>query len=94
MCVLTVPSDRMGRVYIISTPWQYVKLDFGIFPFIRCEPWQLRGSPKMYPVGRQLRKVFDESEVDSGDFLRKFWTSCIELQDLSKPMVRKLLHFK
>ena len=28
---LTVPSSRTGRVLIIGTPPQYVKLDFGFF---------------------------------------------------------------
>jgi hypothetical protein len=26
-----------------------------IFPFLSVAPWQLRGSPKMYAVGRQLQ---------------------------------------
>jgi hypothetical protein len=30
-----------------------------VFPFINCyRPWQIRGTPKMHAVGRELRQVF------------------------------------
>ena len=65
-----------------------------LFPFLRVEPWQIRGTPKVYSVGGKLRKVFQESEVDSCDLLREFWLFCHNLQGLAKPMVRRLLYIK
>lgn len=61
---------------------QLIKLGV-LFPFTRCEPWQL-GS-----MGRQLHLLFYEPEVDAGDFLRKFWECCIKLQDMQELMVQK-----
>jgi hypothetical protein len=47
-----------------------------IFPFARSAPWQLRGTPKMLAMGRQMRRVFDEEEVVGGNILRKFLLEC------------------
>ena len=65
-----------------------------LFPFLRVEPWQLQGSPKMYSMGGKLRDMFKNSEMDVCHFLREFWSFCINLQGLSKPMVRRLLYLK
>ena len=43
-----------------------------VFPFLPFRPWQLKGTPKMLSMGRDLCKMFTEKEVDSGDILRKF----------------------
>ena len=47
----------------------------------------------MYAVAREVRRVFDDSEVDARDFLRKLWSLCIDLKDLPEHVVRKLLSF-
>jgi hypothetical protein len=44
-----------------------------LFPFLSVKPWQIKGSPKMFAVGREMRKVLQESEVESGRVLRKLW---------------------
>ena len=36
-----------------------------LFPFISIKPWQLRNTNKMHAVGRQLRKVFQDKDVDA-----------------------------
>ena len=64
-----------------------------VFPFIRCTPWQLRATPKMYSMGGLLRKVFNSSEVDSRDILRKFWSECHRLRFMPANVVRKVLFF-
>ena len=56
-----------------------------LFPFVRVKPWQLRGTPKMHAVGRQLRQVLQETPMDSG---------CLDLEGMSELVVRKLLYFK
>ena len=65
-----------------------------LFPFIRVDPWQLRNTPKMYAVGRKLRKVFEDTEVDSCHILREFWTCCLNLQNLPKSVVRQVLYIR
>ncbi|KAI2508114.1 hypothetical protein MHU86_6287 [Fragilaria crotonensis] len=91
-------ADFVFEVPIGSSVWpvdMHEPLLIGVlFPFIRVDPWQLRGSPKMHAMGRQLRKMFQESEVGACDLLRKFWACCFNLQGLSKSMVRKLLYIK
>jgi hypothetical protein len=64
-----------------------------VFPFLRSKPWQLRATPKMYEVGRQLRKVLKDESMDAGDFLRKFWIECHRLGTMSENVVRQMLYF-
>ena len=65
-----------------------------LFPFISAKPWQIRGSNKMHAVGREVRRVFADSEVDARDFLRKLWTLCVDLQSMPEHMVLRLLSFE
>ena len=65
-----------------------------VFPFIRAQPWQLRGTPKMFSMDRQLRKLWKEDPVGGRDLLRKFCVQCWKMQSMSKRMVRKLLFFE
>ena len=65
-----------------------------LFPFIRVKPWQLRDTPKMHAVGRQLRQVFKDTGMDGSNLLREFWSCCLNCGDLSEPMVWKLLYFE
>ena len=65
-----------------------------LFPFIRYNPWQLRGCPKMYAVGRELRGVPEGAEMVRRDLLRKFWTKCHGLRNMSENMVRRVLLIK
>ena len=64
-----------------------------VFPFISCSPWQIRGTPKMFAMGRELRRVLQESEVDAGNLLCKFWSLCIDIDGMPEHVVRKLLCF-
>ena len=64
------------------------------FPFLRCNPWQLRGTPKMYAVGRKLQKVWEASDVDPGAFLREFCLQCWRLDHLPQHVVSRLLRFE
>ncbi|KAI2498993.1 hypothetical protein MHU86_15497 [Fragilaria crotonensis] len=91
-------ADFVFEVPVGSNMWchsMHEPLLIGIlFPFIRVKPWQLRGTPKMYAMGRQLRQVLKESTVDPSNLLREFWVCCVNLGGLSEPVVRKLLYFK
>ena len=47
----------------------------------------------MLEVGRKMRQVFEEEELDSGDFLRKFLLGCQRLRSVPEDVVRKVLYF-
>lgn len=53
-----------------------------LFPFLRVKPWQIKGTPKMFAVGRQLRGLLQESEMESGNILRKLWSLCGDLPSM------------
>ena len=65
-----------------------------LFPFLRHSPWQLRNTPKMHAVGRQLRSLLDGEDVDSCDLLRKFWNQCHRFGNMQEALVRKMLYFR
>ena len=58
-----------------------------IFPFLPFRPWQLKSTPKMFSMGRQLCKVFREEDVDPGNFLLKFLLECRKFSSLSPDVV-------
>jgi hypothetical protein len=63
------------------------------FPFLRVRPWQLRGCPKMLAVGRELRELPSNKEVDRRDLLFKFWSKCHGLRNMPENVVWQMLHF-
>ena len=65
-----------------------------LFPFIRCKPWQLRSTPKMYAMSSELRKVLRAEEMDPGHILREFWDQCHRLRFMPANVVRKMLYFR
>jgi hypothetical protein len=65
-----------------------------VFPFIRCRPWQLRGTPKMFALGRELHSLFGNQEVDPRPFLRELWSRCLRLRSLPQRLVWKMLYFQ
>jgi hypothetical protein len=66
-----------------------------VFPFTRHQPWQLRGTPKMYSVERHLRRLWKaESYLDGSSYLRKFCEQCWGLDALSASVVSRVLYFK
>ena len=91
-------ADFVFEVPVGSSVWpieMHEPLLIGLlFPFLRVKPWQLRGTPKMHAMGRELRSVFADPEMDPGNILCKFWSSSVGLQHLSEDVVRKMLLFK
>ena len=65
-----------------------------LFPFLSVNPWQIKGSPKMFAVGRELRKVLQESEVESRNLLRKLWSLGRDLRSVPEHLVRQLLFIR
>jgi hypothetical protein len=63
-----------------------------IFPFLSVTLWQLRGSPKMNALGRQLQKVWKDEALDAGDILRELCVLLKRLQSVPVHVVWKLLY--
>ena len=64
-----------------------------IFPFTRANPWQLRGTPNLLSVGRELRNLQENKEMDRRDILRELWSRCHGLRNVPEHVVRRLLYF-
>jgi hypothetical protein len=64
------------------------------FPFLRCRPWQLQGSPKMYAVGRQLLKVSKEGHMDQGPILCELCHFTRRLSAMPGHVVRRMLYLE
>lgn len=64
------------------------------FPFLRCAPWQLRGTPRMYEVARKVRALCKGDKLDPGDFLRQFCKDCLRLRSMPEHLVRRMLYFE
>jgi hypothetical protein len=48
----------------------------------------------MYAMGRELRRMFSEAQMDSRMILCQFWERCIGLQNMPEHVVRELLYLK
>ena len=64
-----------------------------VFPFLPYRPWQLRSTPKMLAMGRELCKVFKTQEMAGGDILRKFLLEVKEFPRMQSRMVWRMLYF-
>lgn len=85
--VFTVPLGAPGWPNEMLEP-----LIIGIsFPFIRYKPWQLRSTPKMYAVGRELQGVWKSENVDARPVLRKLWKLVGQLKTVPERLVPRLL---
>jgi len=66
-----------------------------IFPFIPHRPWQLRRTPKLLSVARELCRVQAENtEVDPGIILRELLRLTKRLPTMQASMVWKVLYFR
>jgi hypothetical protein len=65
-----------------------------VFPYLPHRPWQFKGTPKMFYLARQVRKMFEDQDVDSGCFLCKFLLECRRLYAMPADVVRRMLFFR
>jgi hypothetical protein len=73
----------------------YEPLTIGIvFPFLPHRPWQLKGTPRMCYLARQVRRMFKDPEVDSRNVLRKLLLECRRLHSMPANVVRRMLFFR
>ena len=62
-----------------------------VFPFISFKPWQLRGSPQLMALGKQLSEMWIEDTRREGPILRKLWNYQEQLEGMPAKLARKLL---
>lgn len=64
------------------------------FPYLPFRPWQLRSTPKLLAMARQMRSLSKEDSVDAGNILSKFLHLTKRLPTMQQSMVWKVLYFK
>jgi hypothetical protein len=65
-----------------------------VFPYLPHRPWQFKGTPKMFYLARQVRKMFEDQDVDSGCFLCKLLLECRRFHTMPADVVRRMLFFR
>jgi hypothetical protein len=65
-----------------------------LFPFIRSAPWQLRGTPRIYAVAREVRRMCKGDKLDPGPFLCQLCADCLRLRSMPEHVVRRMLYFE
>ena len=61
------------------------------FPYLRYEPWHLKGSQKLVGMAGHLQRVCKEDPSTSGCLLRQLWSFTRKLSHMSEHMVRRVL---
>ena len=63
------------------------------FPFIKSAPWQLKRTPKVLSVVREVHHLLQENELAAGDCLRKFLRESRRLSSMPQDVVWRMLYF-
>ena len=61
------------------------------FPYIRSEPWELKGSPLMGRMARELHKLLEDNPSSGRDLLSQLCAKSTTLNGLSIFKLRKVL---
>ena len=64
------------------------------FPFIKHRPWQLRSTPKLRAVQREVQRVWKDQWLDPGHILRELCLVCQRFSKMPKELVWKMLYFE
>ena len=64
------------------------------FPYLNFSPWQLRSTPQLCRMAREVRKVQKEKIMDPGRLLRKLLLRIRRLPTLQPHVVRKMLYLE
>ena len=87
--VFEIPADSPGWPGRLHEPLMIGLL----FPFLSCRPWQLRSTPKMFYMDREMRRVLQTKDMASGDLLREFLLEIRKFPALSPDVVWSMLYF-
>ena len=63
------------------------------FPFLSFRPYQLRGTPKMFGMARELSKVYKTPAVAGRNLLQQFLLEMERLESMPRSMVWQLLYY-
>ena len=70
-------------------------LIFGFcFPFCRCRPWKVRGTPKLYEVERTVQSMWKGARVDGRSDLHKLLLAAWKFPTMPQDVVRHMLYFE
>ena len=64
------------------------------FPFLRYDPWTVKGTPKLCSVGRELQAMWKEGNMNGGCILRQLLLEARKFSSLPEPVVRKVLFYE
>ena len=62
------------------------------FPYLRCEPWELKRSPPILELGERVSRMWRDSDWNEGPLLRELWDFPKRLGDLSESMAWEVLY--
>jgi hypothetical protein len=72
----------------------YEPLTIGlVFPFLSVRPWQIRGTPKMLNLGRTMSGLLKDSNLVTGNLLRKLCKQMWKLRSMPENVVWRVLYF-
>ena len=96
--VLSKAADLVLSVPVGHKAWpkeMYEPLTIAfIFPFLHFRPWQLRRSPYLLEMGRQLSGLWRANDPREGPVLRKLWGLQRQLSKMPEELAQKMLHSK
>jgi hypothetical protein len=61
------------------------------FPYLKDEPWQLKGTPKILGMARRLQRVCKTNPISTGRVLRQLWEFARKLPEMPKHVVFQML---
>lgn len=61
------------------------------FPFLTCEPWQLRGTEKVLEMGGHLQRVCQTNSGAAGPLLQQLWAFTRKLSKVPEFVVQRML---
>jgi hypothetical protein len=64
-----------------------------VFPFLSVRPWQVRGAPKMFQLGRTMPKLLKDMNLVTRDILRQLCQQMWDLLTVPEDVVRRVLYF-
>ena len=89
-------ADFVFKLPLGSSHWPsalHEPLFIGIcLPFIRYNPWSLRGTPLLVDLDRRLRRMHESGEGDGRDILRELLRIPGRISSVSEGVARGLLH--
>lgn len=89
-------ADLIFNVPVGADCWPtncYEKLVVAIaLPYLKYRPWRIRRTPKLCYLERELRRMFQKTDMASRDILCKFWSEIQKLYYMQEHVVLNMLY--